>query len=192
MELFHHSFFIFFEKYLYNLRYILIAMWSTVLKKFEKHPAQEKVLKILFERGFQVNNDGKVVSGKIEIAHTQLAKEAGVDRRVVDSTTDTILSDELLKDIFQNVRSIPFLRDVAPLLGLGVIVITPDDAANTGILAEVSKVVSDHKISIRQAVSDDPYFTNEARLTLITDSKIPGDIVDSVLKLNSVKGVSIY
>ena len=192
MELFHQSFFIFFEKYLYNLRYILIAMWSTVLKKFEKHPAQEKVLKILFERGFQVNNDGKVVSGKIEIAHTQLAKEAGVDRRVVDSTTDTILSDELLKDIFQNVRSIPFLRDVAPLLGLGVIVITPDDAANTGILAEVSKVVSDHKISIRQAVSDDPYFTNEARLTLITDSKIPGDIVDSVLKLNSVKGVSIY
>ena len=167
-------------------------MWSTVLKKFEKHPAQEKVLMILFERGFQVNDDGKVVSGKIEIAHTQLAKEAGVDRRVVDSTTDAILSDELLKDIFQNVRSIPFLRDVAPLLGLGVIVITPDDAANTGILAEVSKVVSDHNISIRQAVSDDPYFTNEARLTIITDSKIPGDLVDSILKLDSVKGLSIY
>ena len=183
---------IFFDKCLYNLSDINIAMWSTVLKKFEKHPAQEKVLKILFERGFQINNDGKVVSGKIEIAHTQLAKEAGVDRRVVDSATDTILSDELLKNIFQNVRSIPFLRDVAPLLGLGVIVITPDDAANTGILAEVSKVVSDHNISIRQAVSDDPHFTSEPRLTIITDSKIPGDIVDAVLKLNSVKGVSIY
>lgn len=167
-------------------------MWSTVLKKFEKHPAQEKVLKILFERGFQVNDDGKVVSGKIEIAHTQLAKEAGVDRRVVDSTTDAILSDELLKDIFQNVHSIPFLRDVAPLLGLGVIVITPNDAANTGILADVSRVVSDHNISIRQAVSDDPYFTNEARLTIITDSNIPGNLVDSILKLDSVKGVSIY
>ncbi len=181
-----------FEKYLYNLSDINIIMWSTVLKKFEKHPAQEKVLKILFERGFQVNNDGKVVSGDIEIAHTQLAKEADVDRRVVDSTTDTILSDELLKDIFQNVRSIPFLRDVAPLLGLGVIVITPGDAANTGILAEVSKIISDHNISIRQAVSDDPYFTNEPKLTIITDSKIPGDLVDSILKLKSVKGVSIY
>ena len=167
-------------------------MWTTVLKKFEKHPAQEKVLKILFERGFQVNNDRKVVSGEIEIAHTQLAKEAGVDRRVVDSTTDAILSDELLKDIFQNVRSIPFLRDVAPLLGLGVIIITPDDAANTGILAEVSKIIADHNISIRQAVSDDPYFINEPRLTIITDSKIPGDLVDSILKLESVKGISIY
>lgn len=170
----------------------IIVMWNTVLKKFKKHPAQEKVLKILFERGFQVNDDGKVVSGEIEIAHTQLAKEAGVDRRVVDSTTDTILSDELLKNIFQNVHSIPFLRDVAPLLGLGVIVITPDDAANTGILAEVSKIISDYNISIRQAVSDDPYFINEPRLTIITDSKIPGNLVDSILKLKCVKGVSIY
>ena len=167
-------------------------MWSAILKKFEKHPAQEKVLKILFERGFQINDEGKVVSGDIEIAHTQLAKEAGVDRRVVDSTTDTILSDELLKNIFQNVHSIPFLRDVAPLLGLGVVVITPDDAADTGILAEVSRVISDHNISIRQAVSDDPHFISEPRLTIITDSKIPGNLVDSILKLKSVKGVSIY
>ncbi|MGP8336930.1 MAG: amino acid-binding protein [Methanosarcinaceae archaeon] len=167
-------------------------MWSKVLKKFEKHPAQEKILKILFERGFQVNEKGKVVSGNIEIAHTQLAKEVGVDRRIVDSTTDTILSDELLRNIFQNVRSIPFLRDVAPLLGLGVVIITPDDAASAGILTDVSRVISDKNISIRQAVSDDPYFTDEPKLTIITDSKIPGNLVDAILSLKSVKGVSIY
>jgi hypothetical protein len=60
---------------------------DTLLKKFEKYPAQAKVLKLLFERGFQVNEEGKVSSGSIEIVHTQLAKEAGVDRRVVDATT---------------------------------------------------------------------------------------------------------
>lgn len=167
-------------------------MWQILLQKFEKHPAQQKVLRILFERGFQVSNEGKVVSGSIEIAHTQLAREAGVDRRVVDATTDTILADELLKNIFQNVRSIPFLRDVAPQLGLGVLIITPDDAANVGILADVSRVVSENGLSIRQAVSDDPYFTDEARLTIITDSKIPGGVVDKILEINSVKGVSIY
>ncbi|MEZ5335361.1 MAG: hypothetical protein R2741_09035 [Methanolobus sp.] len=59
----------------------MIHMWSTLLRKFEKYPAQQKVLKILFERGFQVNDEGKVTSGAIEIAHTQLAREAGVDRR---------------------------------------------------------------------------------------------------------------
>ena len=182
----------FLEKYLYNLRYIFIFMWNKVLKKFEKHPAQEKILKILFERGFQVNDNGKVVSGNIEIAHTQLAKEAGVDRRIVDSTTDTILSDELLRKIFQNVRSITFLRDVAPLLGLGVVIITPGDAASAGILTDVTRLISDNNISIRQAVSDDPYFTDEPKLTIITDSKIPGNLVDTILTLKSVKGVSIY
>jgi predicted regulator of amino acid metabolism with ACT domain len=167
-------------------------MWSLLLKKFEKHPAQQKVLRLMFERGFQVNNEGKVTSGKIEIAHTQLAKEAGVDRRVVDSTTEVILGDDLLRNIFQNVKSIPLLREVAPLLGLGVIIITPDDAAHTGIIADVSTVIARHKISIRQAVSDDPFFTAEPRLTIITDAKVPGSIVEELLDLDSVKGVSIY
>ncbi|KXS43474.1 amino acid-binding protein [Methanolobus zinderi] len=167
-------------------------MWSILLNKFEKHPAQQKVLRLLFERGFQVNDEGKVISGAIEIAHTQLAREAGVDRRVVDSTTETILSDELLRKIFQNVRSIPFLRDVAPLLGLGVIIITPDDAVNKGIIAEVSTVIAHHDISIRQAVSDDPFFTTEPKLTIITDTKVPGSIVEELLALRTVRGVSIY
>ncbi|MCQ6962105.1 amino acid-binding protein [Methanolobus chelungpuianus] len=166
-------------------------MWSLLLKKFEKHPAQQKVLRLMFERGFQVNDEGKVTSGNIEIAHTQLAKEAGVDRRVVDSTTEVILADDLLRNIFQNVKSIPLLREVAPFLGLGVIIIIPDDAAHAGIISDVSTVIARHNISIRQAVSDDPFFTTEPRLTIITDSKVPGSIVEELLALSSVKGVSI-
>ncbi len=150
------------------------------------------MLKLLFERGFQVNEEGKVTSGSIEIAHTQLAKEAGVDRRVVDATTKTIISDELLSRIFKNVHSIPFLRDVAPSLGLGVIIIIPEDAADVGILAEVAGLISESKVSIRQAVSDDPYLTDNPRLTIITDRKVPGELVDKILELPSVKGVSIY
>ncbi len=167
-------------------------MWNELFNKFRKHPAQEKVLKLLFKRGFQVNEHGKVISGGIEIPHTQIAKEAGVDRRVVDATTETILSDEMLKTIFKNIQSISFLRDVAPTLGLGVIVITPDNASSRGILADVAGVISGYDISIRQAVSDDPYLTEEPKLTLITDKKIPGDVVDKVLALTNVKGVSIY
>lgn len=150
------------------------------------------MLKLIFERGFQVNEEGKVTSGSIEIAHTQLAKEAGVDRRVVDATTKTIVSDELLRTIFKNVHSIPFLRDVAPSLGLGVIIIIPEDAAHVGILAEVAGLISESNVSIRQAVSDDPYLNDNPRLTIITDKKVPGDLVDKILELPSVKGVSIY
>jgi len=139
-----------------------------------------------------VNEEGKVASGSIEIAHTQLAKEAGVDRRVVDATTKTIIADELLSTIFKNVHSIPFLKDVAPSLGLGVIIIIPEDAAHVGILAEVAGLISKHNVSIRQAVSDDPYLTDNPRLTIITDRKVPGELVDKILNLSSVKGVSIY
>ncbi|MDD4681230.1 MAG: amino acid-binding protein, partial [Clostridia bacterium] len=41
-------------------------------------------------------------------------------------------------------------------------------------------------------VSDDPYLTDNPRLTIITDKKVPGELVDKILELPSVKGVSIY
>jgi hypothetical protein len=73
-----------------------------------------------------------------------------------------------------------------------VIIIIPEDAAHVGILAEVAGLIAKHNVSIRQAVSDDPYLTDNPRLTIITDRKVPGDLVDKVLNLPTVKGVSIY
>lgn len=167
-------------------------MWSMMVKMFKKHPAQEKVIKLLLERGFQVNSQGRVVSGNIEIPHTQIAREIGVDRRVVDSTCEVILSDETLASIFQNVHTIPFLKDVAPLLGLGVIIITPGDASKTGILGNVAMAVARRGLSIRQAVSDDPYLTEKPLLTIITNTKVPGDLIDELMTIPGVKGVTVY
>ena len=167
-------------------------MWEPIRKKFERYPAQEKVVKLLFERGFQVNRDGKVVSGTIEIPHVQIGKEINVDRRVVDSTVKHILEDEKLFDLFKHVRSIPFLAEVAPYLDLGVIVIIPDDGAEVGIISGVTKIVSESGLVIRQAVSDDPYFNEAPRLTLITDQKVPGKIVEQLRDVKGVKGVTIH
>ena len=60
-------------------------MWTIIQEKFKNHPAQEKVIRLLLERGFQINAQGRVVSGGIEIPHTQIANEIEVDRRVVDA-----------------------------------------------------------------------------------------------------------
>lgn len=166
-------------------------MWSTILKKFEKHPAQEKVIRLLLERGFQVNSQARVVSGNIEIPHTQIAKEINVDRRVVDSTCEVILEDETLSQIFKNVHTIPFLRDVAPSLGLGVIIITPGDASRTGILGSVATAVARRGLSIRQAVTDDPYLTERPLLTIITDARVPGELIDELMEIPGVKGVTV-
>lgn len=166
-------------------------MWSEIIGKFKGMPSQEKVVRLLLERGFQVDGQGHVVSGRIEIPHTQIAKEVGVDRRVVDATTEMILKDEILKRVFMNIHSIASFKDVAPLLGLGVIIITPDNAQNIGILSDVTSVISMFNLSIRQAVTDDPFFTDEPKMTVITNDVIPGELVSELRKLKSVKSVTI-
>ncbi len=167
-------------------------MWTIIQEKFKNHPAQEKVVRLLLERGFQVNSPGRVVSGGIEIPHTQIANEIAVDRRVVDATCETISKDKQLMDIFKNVRTMPSLREVAPLLGLGVIVISPDNAARKGLLGAVATTVAEHGLTIRQAVSDDPYLTENPQLTIIIEGKAIGELVDALTKTAGVKSVTVF
>ena len=167
-------------------------MWQEILDKFRRYPAQEKVIRLILQRGFQINEQARVVSGGIEIPHAQIAKELDVDRRVVDTTAQAIREDEGLWRIFRNVHSMTFLGDVAPILGLGVIEITPVDAAKTGLLGDVATAVARNGLSIRQAISDDPYFVESPKLTLITEGRIPGDLVRLLMEIEGVKRMTVY
>jgi predicted regulator of amino acid metabolism with ACT domain len=167
-------------------------MWQEILDKFKRFPAQEKVIRLILQRGFQISDESRVVSGQIEIPHAQIAKELDVDRRVVDTTAQAIREDEALWKVFKNVHSITFLGDVAPILGLGVIEITPVNAAKTGLLGDVASAVARFGLSIRQAVSDDPYFVESPRLTIITEGKIPGELVGLLTEIEGVKKVTVY
>jgi len=167
-------------------------MWQEILNKFKRFPAQEKVIRLILQRGFQVNDQARVVSGEIEIPHAQIAKELGVDRRVVDTTALAIREDEALWKVFKNVRSMTYLGDVAPILGLGVIEITPVNAAKTGLLGDVASSVAKNGLSIRQAISDDPYFVENPKLTIITEGKIPGDLVQLLMEIEGVRRVTVY
>jgi uncharacterized protein len=166
-------------------------MWQDILTKFKRFPAQEKVIRLVLQRGFQINDEARVVSGQIEIPHAQIAKELDVDRRVVDTTAQAIREDEALRKVFKNVHSITFLGDVAPILGLGVIEITPVNAAKTGLLGDVASAVAGFGLSIRQAVSDDPYFVESPKLTIITEGKIPGELVGLLMEIEGVKRVTV-
>ena len=166
-------------------------MWQDILTKFKRFPAQEKVIRLILQRGFQINDEARVVSGHIEIPHAQIAKELDVDRRVVDTTAQAIREDEALRKVFKNVHSITFLGDVAPILGLGVIEITPVNAAKTGLLGDVASAVAGFGLSIRQAISDDPYFVESPKLTIITEGKIPGELVGLLMEIEGVKRVTV-
>jgi predicted regulator of amino acid metabolism with ACT domain len=169
----------------------VFRMFAEILAKFAKFPAQERVARVLLEHGFQVSSAGNILSDGIRIPHTEIAKQAKVDRRAVDQTTATIIGDEMLASFFLNMKTFVFLRDVAPILGLGVIIITPRDAAQVGIIEDVTQALTDCDMRIRQAVTDDPYFIDDPKLTIICDEHIPGSLVNRLMKLKSVKGVTI-
>jgi hypothetical protein len=164
-------------------------MFDEIMQKFEGSPSQQEVIRFLLERGFSVNDEGRVVSGGIEIPNTGVAREIGVDRRVVDSTTDAILEDEELRRIFQNISSIPSLMDLAPVLDLTVLTVEVGDADQPGIVAAVTSLIAEEGISIRQTISEDPEFTDDPKLYLVTDDPVPGDLLVAIRELPFVRRI---
>ncbi|WP_121820165.1 amino acid-binding protein [Halostella salina] len=166
-------------------------MFDDIMEKFEGSPSQQAVIRLLLERGFSVNDEGRVVSGGIEIPNTGIAREIDVDRRVVDSTTDAILADDELRRIFQNISAIPSLMDLAPVLDLTVLTVAVSDAEQEGIVAEITGLLAARGISIRQTISEDPEFTDEPRLYVITDAEIPGDLINDIRSLDFVRKIEL-
>ncbi|AHG00685.1 amino acid-binding protein [Halostagnicola larsenii XH-48] len=166
-------------------------MFDEIMEKFEGSPSQQAVIRLLLERGFSVNDEGRVVSGGIEIPNTGIAREIDVDRRVVDSTTDAILEDPELRRIFQNISQVPSLMDLAPVLDLTVLSIEVDDADEKGIVATITGLLADHDISIRQTISEDPEFTDDPRLYLVTDEELPGDLFTDLREITFVRKIEL-
>jgi predicted regulator of amino acid metabolism with ACT domain len=166
-------------------------MFDEIMGKFENSPSQQAVIRLLLERGFSVNDEGRVVSGGIEIPNTGIAREIGVDRRVVDATANAILDDEELRRIFQNISAIPSLKDLAPVLDLTVLTVYVIDADAAGIVATVTGLLAEQNISIRQTVSEDPEFTDEPTLSIITDAELPGDLINEIRTLSFVRKIEI-
>ncbi|MCL9812269.1 amino acid-binding protein [Natranaeroarchaeum aerophilus] len=166
-------------------------MFDEIMEKFEGSPSQQAVIRLLLERGFSVNDDGRVVSGGIEIPNTGIAREIDVDRRVVDSTTDAILADEELTRIFQNISQVPSLMDLAPVLDLTVLSIEVTDAEQEGIVARVTGLLAEEGVSIRQTISEDPEFTDEPRLYIVTDQELPGSLINDLSDLSFVRSIEL-
>lgn len=166
-------------------------MFAQIMEKFEGSPSQQAVIRLLLERGFSVNDEGRVVSGGIEIPNTGIAREIGVDRRVVDSTTNAILEDEELRRIFQNISQVPSLMDLGPVLDLTVLTVAVRDAGEQGIVAEVAQILAEHDITIRQLITEDPEFTDEPRLHVVIDEELPGTLINELKALSYVRAIEL-
>ena len=165
--------------------------FDAIMEQFSDSPGQQQVIRLLLERGFSVNDDGRVVSGGIEIPNTGIAREVGVDRRVVDATSSAVLEDKQLTRIFQNISAIPSLMDLAPVLDLTVLTVAVRDAEESGIVAAVTEAIAAHDITIRQVISEDPEFTDDPRLYVITDEAFPGGLITEIRDLPFVHRIEL-
>jgi predicted regulator of amino acid metabolism with ACT domain len=166
-------------------------MWQAIRDHFRDYPAQEKVARLFLETGLCVRK-GKIYCNDIEVPPLRVARVAGVDRRAVVSTVSTIMKSKDMSGVFGNLRATAFFKDVAPAIGAGLIVIIPTDAGESGIMSGVAKVISDLGISVRQSIAEDPEFSENAKLFIITAKPVPMKAMEKIKSVKGVKSVIIY
>jgi len=167
-------------------------MWNQIKTQLKEYPERLKVARVLIENGLSAKCD-KIYLNQIEIPPVRIARVAGVDRRTVNETLNTIKQNPELKMIFEEIRPAGHsLKEIAKHLNLGVLEITPINAKSPGILSNAAMLLNRAGLSIRQAIVDDPELSPEPKLTLIIEKKIPGELIPELLKISGVAKVSVY
>jgi predicted regulator of amino acid metabolism with ACT domain len=170
----------------------MVFMWNQIKKRLQEYPERLRVARVLVENGLSAK-DGKIYLNQIEIPPVRIARVAGVDRRTVNETLNTIKTNRELRLIFEELRPAGHsLKEIAKPLNLGVVEITPDDAKTPGILAKSAMILSQANLSIRQAIVDDPELSPEPKLTLIVEKKIPGELIPKLLKVKGIAKIAVY
>ncbi|MFA7342257.1 MAG: regulator of amino acid metabolism, contains ACT domain protein [Candidatus Methanomethylophilaceae archaeon] len=158
---------------------------------FQGYPSQEKVARMMLRYGIKVK-EGSAFCGNVEISDSALGRAAGVDRRIVKSTVDRIMTLPDLRDIYSMLEPTCLLAPVAPVLGWSVLEIVPTNAGTPGILAEVAAVIAAAGVSIRQAIVDDPELSDEPRLMVVTDSPVPPDYIPALRRCIGVRSIILH
>jgi uncharacterized protein len=166
-------------------------MWAQVKNQFVRQKARLLVARKMIECGMRGGEGQKIFVGNVEVDYTALARATGVDRRVVKQTVQQIERNERLMSLYS--RLSPFgasLVGVASELGYSVIVIGADPKA-TGIIATITKVLADNRVVIRQALAEDQDMVPDAKLTLIVEGELAGEVIAKLESLDLVNSITV-
>ncbi len=164
-------------------------MWKKIREKFERYPSQIVVAKEFLRLGIAVRN-GKAYCGDIELVPTKIAEALNVDRKVIVSAIQNIESDEELRKVFSSLKPVANIAEVARILGFGVLEVYAE-SHKVGIVAGITSILAREGISIRFILAEDPELSVESKLTIVTETKIPGRLVDEFLKIDGVNKIVI-
>jgi predicted regulator of amino acid metabolism with ACT domain len=163
-------------------------MWNYIAHYFDNYPKQKRIAQKMLEYGLSIKND-HIYCGSIELSDSKIARALSTDRRAIKATITTISKEEKLKKIFSKLRPTCHLKDMASEMGWDVLEIIPTNASQPGILAQVSQIIADEQINIRQAIVDDIEITEEPHLFVVTETRIPPRIIPKIKDIPTVKAV---
>jgi predicted regulator of amino acid metabolism with ACT domain len=166
-------------------------MWKKIVKYFDKYPKRKKLAQKLIEYGLSVKN-GKIYCDQIELSNSKIARALKFDRRIINSTIQTIEEKRDLEKIYKKLKPTCHLKYVAEMMNWSVIEIIPKDPSIPGIIAGVTKIFADGNISVRQAIVDDYELSEEPRLFIITEQTIKGQYIPKIRNVKGVKAVLIH
>ena len=161
---------------------------------FADFPAQRAVAEKMLALGLAVKN-GAIHSGGVEVKDVSLAQNCGVDRRVVAATVARIESDAFLKPVFESLQPAgPLFVQNAAALGLTVLELEPPAsvASKYGVVAEITSPLAEHKVAIRQILSQDPELFESPKLFIVLQRKPPAKVLGELSGLDCVKKMSVY
>lgn len=166
-------------------------MWSNVRSQFPRQKVRLEIVRKMIELGIRTGEDDRLYVRDVEIGFSALARAVGVDRRVVKQTVSQIKKTEALKEIFSMMTPAgASLVPIASKLGYSTLIIEADPRA-AGVISTVTKVLADHSIVIRQALAEDPDMNPDARLTLVVEGNVTGDVVTQLERLIPVKSITV-
>ncbi len=163
-------------------------MWEKIKSQLDNFPAQKAVAIAAIRNGFSVRDNGRIYCADVEISPSKFARAIGVDRRAITAAAKTILSNPDLKRVFRKLKPTLDLSEVAVENGLGVIEMRGSDEAKApGVLFSITKEILNAGVSIRQIMADDTGLVSDPKIVIITDQKLPGDLL---LTLRHIHGIS--
>lgn len=165
-------------------------MLKILEKFFEKARGRKAVATEFLRLGLKVSGEGKIYAGSIEIPPAKIARAIGVDRRVVIETARDIANDDKLLQVFYHLEPRAFLGNAAKELGFDTIIIRANPSKK-GIISEVTKILSDHKILVRQIISDDPEIFPDPVLTIIIGEKLNSKVIKKLRELKFAESITI-
>lgn len=165
-------------------------MWKSIEKHFARRSAGRLVVEAFLRYGMAVHNDGSIYCGPFEMAPAKIGRALGVDRRVVIATAAQIAAHEDLISIFARLQPRAYVGDVASKLGFDCIEISADAHAS-GIVSDVTRILSEYKVTIRQIIADDPDLFPEPKLSIVIDGRMSLKALQALRRLPSAEKIAI-